>query len=332
MSFFKTVAPLVVCLNLANARMDAAASVDALMEIGHWKRAREIVDAKLRANSNDAQAYAWSSKIKSSFGDNEGSYSAAERAVALNPKNPDFHGQLAEACAMLAETTNPLRGFSLVRRMKKEIEAALALNPKHVDTLLVKMMFSWKAPALAGGDKKAARRIADQIASIAPAWGYLAHARLLQDQGVDAETEGWLKKAVQADPAFYRARVALARFYCCTSVSKRPDLAEKAARDAIAVDPTGEGAYSILARVYAMQQRWTELDETVAHAATAVPDDFGSLYAASKALLEVGKDFRRAESYLNRYLSQAAEGRQPTHVEARRLLATLRQKEGRKSD
>jgi hypothetical protein len=74
------------------------------------------------------------------------------------------------------------------------------------------------------------------------------------------------------------------------------------------------------------------LDETVSHATSAVPDDFGSLYAASKALLEIGKDFRRAETYLNRYLSQAAEGRQPTHAEARRLLATLREKEGHKSE
>lgn len=321
-----------MCLATPSLRAETPAQVESLLELGHFKRARGVVEAELRANANDAQAHAWMAKILINFNDMEGAVASAERAVSLDPKNAAFQGQLAEACAMMADKSNPLKGYTYVRRMRKAIDTALALDPKNVDTLLVDMMFTWKAPAIAGGDRKQAVRIADRIVGIAPVWGYLAHARLLQDQGQDAVTEEWLRKSVQAAPDFYRARVSLARFYCCTARVKHLDLAEKAANEAIAVDPTASGAYEVLATVYATQQRWPDLDALVARAEKAVPDDLGAYEAAARALLAIGQDFRRAERYLKKYLSQPAEGRQPSHAEARWVLANLYIKEGRKAD
>ena len=60
-----------------------------------------------------------------------------------------------------------------------------------------------------------------------------------------------------------------------------------------------------------------------------VPDDLGPYFAAAQRLIESGQDFERAERYLQHYLSQPAEGRQPTHTEARRLLAEMSQRAGR---
>lgn len=314
------------------AKEERGPSVDELMEAGHWKRARAIAEARLRTSPDDAQAHAWLSKIRSSFGDTEGSLVEAERAVALDGRNPAFHGQLAEACALMADKSTLLKGLGYVRRMKREIEAALALNPKHVDTLLVEMMFSWKAPVLAGGDKKRANRVADEIVGVAPAWGYLAHARLLEGGDDDATTEAMLQKAVQADPHFYRARSSLATFYCCAARRKRLDLAEQAGRAAIDLDPSAEGGYEVLARVYASRQRWADLDEILSRSERAVPDDLVSYYGAASVLIEIGQDFHRAEAYLNRYLGQAAEGRRPSHAEAHYLLATLYERENRKDD
>ncbi|WP_321471962.1 tetratricopeptide repeat protein [uncultured Paludibaculum sp.] len=329
---FQSIVALFVCLSTLPARAETPAQVESLLELGHFKRAKSIVEAELRANAKDAQAHAWMAKILINFNDMEGAFAAAERAVAISPNNAAFQGQLAEAAAMMADKSNPLKGFGYVRRMKKAIDTALAIDPKNTDTLLVEMMFAWKAPAIAGGDRKQAVRIADRIVSISPVWGYLAHARLLQDQGQDAVTEEWLKKAVQAAPGFYRARVSLARFYCCTARNKRMDMAEKAANDAIAVDPSASGAYEVLARVYATQQRWADLDNLVARAEKAVPDDLGAYESAARALMEIGQDFRRAERYLNKYLSQPAEGRQPSHAEALWVMANLYIKEGRKAD
>jgi tetratricopeptide (TPR) repeat protein len=84
--------------------------------------------------------------------------------------------------------------------------------------------------------------------------------------------------------------------------------------------------------VYTSQQRWADLDNLLARADKAVPDNPGPFFASAKCLLEIGQDFQRAERYINRYLSQPPEGRQPSHAEARLLMANLFAKEGRKAD
>jgi tetratricopeptide (TPR) repeat protein len=302
------------------------------MEAGHWKRLRQLADDKLKADPNDAQAHLWLSKIKSSFGDHYGALAEAERAVALSPNNPGSHAQLAEASAFLADRSGAVAALTHVRRMKREIDASLAIDPNSLDALLVQMMFSWKAPGIAGGDKKKAVRVADQLVANLPVWGNLAHARLLQETGDDDTVQHWLLNAIKADPGFLLARISLGRFYCCTAKTKRLDQAEQAAMDIIRIEPGSAAGYEILACVQAAKERWPELDATLNRAEKAVPDDFAPYYAAANALLEIGRDFRRAEQYLNHYLSNTPEGRKPTHAQARLLLASLYSKEGRKSD
>jgi cytochrome c-type biogenesis protein CcmH/NrfG len=141
-----------------------------------------------------------------------------------------------------------------------------------------------------------------------------------------------LRKAVDADPSFYRARLALARFYCCTARQKRYDQAEKIARDAIALDPSNAGGWEILARVYAAQRRGSELSDTLMRAENAASDDLTPYYAAASVLYETGQDFPHAEQYLAHYLAEPVEGREPSRAEACWLLAELYEHEGRKSD
>jgi len=309
-----------------------ADSVAPLIESGHWKRARLAVDARLKANPNDAQAHAWLSKIDSSFGDLSGAIDEAERAVALNAASAAFHGQLAEAYALMADRSSAVRGVLYARRMKKEIAAALAIDPNHLDTLLVQMMYEWKAPTLAGGDHEHAREIARQITRVSPLWGYLAQARLAEDDGNDGALEAALRRAVEVEPSSYRARVALARFYCCTARQKRYADAERIAREASQLDPSSAGAWEILARLYAAQHRGSELTGVLSRAEIAAPDDLTPYYAAASVLFETGQDFPHAEEYLHRYLGRDVEGRAPTHAEARWLLAELYEHEGRKND
>jgi cytochrome c-type biogenesis protein CcmH/NrfG len=333
-SFRIYAAAALLCLYAGAASLSApnTDSVDTLIESGHWKHAQQAVEARLKTNPNDAQAHAWLSKIKSGFGDLEGSIAEAERAVELDPNSVAFHGQLAEANALMADRSSVLKGLIYARHMKKEIAAALATDPNHVDTLLVQMMYEWKAPTVAGGDRNQAWQIAAHIGQVSPVWGDLARARLAQDEGNDKEVEAALRQAVELDPSFYRAHIALARFYCCTAQHRRYDRAEQIAREAIALDPSNAGGWEILARVYASQRRGTQLNDTLARAESAAPDDLVPYYAAATVLFESGQDFPHAEQYLQRYLSRPVEGREPSHAEACWLLAELYEHEGRKSD
>lgn len=315
---------LVVCLcavvvSLADD-LAKGTSAESLMEAGHYKRARALLAVRLRANPNDAYARYLESKVKQSFGDLPGAIAEAERSVALEPHNADFHGQLAEVYAYTADESSWLRGIHYVHLMKHEIAAALAVQPKHTDTLLVAMMFAHKAPKLAGGDKRRAQVIAAEITRNDPRWGYLAEARLLEGTGEDRRTESLLKQAASIDPGHYRALYELARFYCC--VAKHRDLAtaEHIALDAMKLDAERAGAYDILARVYAASHRWNELESVLWQSERKVADDLAPFYQAASVLIENGTELSRAAAYLKKYLDQEPEGREPTRAQAQTLL------------
>lgn len=280
----------------------------------------------MRQNPNDAHALYLASKIAEGFGDYQRAIQMGERSVSLDGHNPDYLSALAQAHARMADQSSFLRGIVYVRKLRKEIDAALAINPRHVDTLLVEMMYLWKAPTVAGGDRKKARTIAEQLERVDPAWGLLAQARLAQDEADDARIEKLLRRAVQANPSFYRARLQLATFYCCFSRSKNLDLAVREANAAKALDAGQVGAYDVLARVYAIEQRWSSLDAVLAESEKNVPDDLSPYYQAARILISDGHDLSRADKYLRKYVSQEPEGREPSLAEGRKLLASIADK------
>jgi len=308
------------------ANLPFVSSAEPLIEAGHYKRARGVLDAQLHENPNDAYALYLDSKDKESFGDLRGATVAAEKAVALDPRSADFHAQLAECYAYTAEKSSWLRGISLVHQMKEQISAALSLQPHHTDTLLVAMMFYFHAPRIAGGDRQRAHEIAREIVSFDPRWGYLAEARLAQEEASDAQIESILKQAVRADPTHYRALYELGRFYCCVARTPNFQEAERAGRQLLKMDASRAGGYVILASAYATAHRWSELDAVVnvvsgfAVSRKIAGDDLAPYYEAAKVLVAEHQDLPRAQRYLATYLTQEPEGRQATWAEARGLL------------
>jgi len=314
------------CIAVA-AELTSATSPEVLMESGHYKRARVLVETRLRNTPNDAYALYLLSKIRQSFGDLPGAIASAQRAVALEPHNAAFHGQLAEVYAYTADESSWIRGIGFVHMMKREISSALSIDPKHTDTLLVSMMFSLRAPRLAGGDKKKALAVADEIIQNDPRWGYLAEARLLEDSGDDAKLESLLKRAVSTDPTHYRARVELARFYCCVAAHKDLAAAEREAREALGLDAGRAGAYDILARAYASLRKWADLEGVLAQSEKMVPDDLAAFYQAANVLIQQSSELSRASAYVEKYLNQDPEGREPTRLQAlnlQRAVAKIR--------
>lgn len=310
----------------------SADPIDALVDANHYKRARVLVDARLRENPNDAHALFLSSKIQEALGNLRGALTLAEKSVELDPSRVSYHAQLAECYAYTADHSTWVKGIAYVRLMKKEIAAALAIRPHDSDTLLVAMMFAFHAPAIAGGDRQRAHELADEIVRYDPHWGYLAEARLAQEDSTDDRKEAWLKKAVQADPRHYRAWQELATFYCCVASRKNAAETERMGHTMLALDPTQAAGYAALASAYARAGRWADLDAVLAQAEKTVPDNRSPYYQAAQALIDTGQDLARAEKYLARYMAQDPEGREPDHGQAKWLLATLYEKNGRTPD
>ncbi|MGC9996014.1 MAG: tetratricopeptide repeat protein [Terriglobia bacterium] len=313
---------------LVSARAADPGKAEALIEAGHWKRARAIVEPRVAANPRDSQAVWLLSRIKLAFGDLDGALVPAQQAVALEDGNSDFHLQQAEVYGQMAARASMFAAAGLARKFKGELDASLARNPKNLDALDALMQYSYQAPGLMGGDKGKARSIADQLVQLSPVHGHLAQAELAREAKDEAKVEESLRQAVKADPKNYEAQTALAGFY--THLPRRnTEEAEKHAREALRLDPGRAKAYSILATVLALERRWNELEAVLSASEKAVPDDLAPYFHSTNAVLEVGVELQRGEAYVRKYLGQEPEGEEPDAAHAHRLLGLVLEKQGR---
>jgi tetratricopeptide (TPR) repeat protein len=324
--------PLLAGQGLARAfASDQASDVEALVQGGHWKRAHAILDPQVKAHPQDPRGCYLLAEVKMAFKDFAGALPLAEHAVDLDGKNSDFHLKLGQVFGEMAARASTFSAGLLAVKFRKEVEIALELNPRNLDALDSMMQFKFQAPTLLGGDKGEARALAEKITLLNASEGYLAHAELAELEKNPAQVEAYFLQAVQANPKNYGALTALARFYSQPPHAQY-DEAAKHAQNALQLDPNQIGGYWILARVFALQQRWGDLEPILGNSEKDVPDDLRPFYEAAQALLQIGKEFPRAEGYAKKYLSQEPEGEEPDHAEAHWLLGILFEREGRNSE
>jgi hypothetical protein len=308
---------------VAALRLFAQSPAEDLIEAGHWKRARALVEARMLEAPNDALAIYLTSQIRFAFGDTGMPFKLAERAVALDPSAAKYHRQVAEAAGVMAQRANVFQLLVLARRFKKEIDAAIALDPGDIQALRDLMEFYLLAPGIAGGNKAEALAVAARIGRLDRAQGFGAEARLAEFDKDTDKAEALLLKAVEAAPGRYKARMDLAQFELAKE-QRNLEAAEAAAREALQMDATRVYAYSALADVYASRGQWSELDSLLAEADAAVPDDWTPHYRAADAMLRKGRNLAAAQRNLLKYLAQEPEGNEPSTAEARKKLELAR--------
>src|SRR5262245_20602926 len=68
----------------------------ALATHGHWKRLKAQIEPRAAANPTDAEAQWLLSRVRLAYRDPEGALAPAEKAAALDRRNPDYQWQLAQ--------------------------------------------------------------------------------------------------------------------------------------------------------------------------------------------------------------------------------------------
>ena len=327
--------PIIASVALLLASPPAAAAVPedpvALIDSGHLKRARVLIEARAVSSPDDARTLYLLARMKLVSGEAAAGLPLAERAVTLAPQNADYRYQVAECVGSMAKHAGALKGLGLAKRFKREAEAALALDPRHADAYEGLIEFYSVAPRIAGGNDKRARALAESLVGIDAARGRIAQATLAFRDKQDAKGEEALRQALAAQPDDYRVRMSLARF-CATEAQKKWEEAEEHARAAIGIDPGRASAWSFIAYLHAHLQRWNELDQTLADAEAAVPDNLSPCYQAARTLLADDREPARAERWFRKYLTQEPEPGAPTLAHAHWRLGLVIEKQGRRPE
>ncbi|MBZ5623462.1 MAG: tetratricopeptide repeat protein [Acidobacteriia bacterium] len=310
------------------ASLPGQVSPQTLIEKSHYKRARALAEERFRSDPKDPETLWLVSCVKQAWKDFGSAVDAAEKAVAADPKSSRYHLRLADALSDQAIRASKLRQLGFARRIKKEIETTLALDPRNVEGMKWLMQYDLQAPALFGGDKTKGRAMPDGIMQIDPVQGYFAQIEIARFDKQRERVEGLYRKAVEARPSSYEAQLALGN-YCASQDTKKFDEAERHAREALRIDADRVTAHNLLAAVLVRQSKWTELDRALAEAERAIPDNLAPYYRAAANCVSMNHELPRAEQYIRKYLGQEPEPNMASHAEAHWRLGRTLEKQSR---
>jgi tetratricopeptide (TPR) repeat protein len=297
----------------------------------HYRRAAAVLDATPlapEATPQDiAQRQYLQSRVALGLGQYEQSLQLAEKAAASDPQNAAYHVQVAAAAGRIAQHASLFKQLTFAKRAKKELDDALALEPKRPDAIYGMMMFHEYAPPLIGGDKATAQKLAEDLTALDPARGYLAQATLAHERKDAASELALIQKAVAAAPDSYNAHMAYAAL-----LKNDPYAAEEQTCLALLLDPTRAEAWQSLAELSVASACWPELTGLIQTAQRFNPDDDSPAYSAAVAMIAAGKNLNTAQTLLTRYLEKTPEGDAPSPGRAHYQLALISQKRGQTQD
>jgi tetratricopeptide (TPR) repeat protein len=306
----------------------------ALVDSGHYKQARKILEPRVAASPQDADAAALLARVRLEFNEFDGALALAEIAVRLEPNVGEYHAILAEAVGRVAQHASLFKQLGMAKRFRQEAETAIRLDAKNIDAREGLLEYYLNAPSIVGGDRKKADAIAEEIGRVDAAAGFLARGTIIVETKSAGDLESLFKQAVAAatTPGMkYRATSELMNVYAAPK-TQRLDAAEQAARALIALDPARVSGYTGLAIVYASAGRMADLERALGEGERAVPDNLVPYYQAGRVLLTLNNELPRAEKYFRKYLTVEPEGSTATWAHAHWRLGQVLEKEGRRAD
>lgn len=259
---------------------------------GDYTAAINTLRSSMGSKSQNPEAYYWLCRGFYELGQFDNAVPNCEQAVKYAPQNSDYHLWLGKAYGEKAERD---RSFFLARKVKRELEEAVALNPRNISARRALAEFYAEAPWIVGGSEDGAKQQVDAIAAMDPVQGHLARARFWIDE-------------------------------------KRPDLADAEYRLALAAKPTDPAAYFEAADFYASQGRAPEMKSAVDNAAAIHSNDSRlSFYRGVEDFL--GGVVEKAELGLKSYLASTPDRSDwPSHAAAREWLGRLYEAEGKRTE
>jgi len=125
---------------------------------------------------------------------------SAERAVALNPKNSNYHEWLGKAYGEKAEHSGMFSALSLAKKTHKEFETAVQLDERNFSAVQALIEFDCSAPGIAGGGEDKAKPLIERLAGMDPAEGHYAAGNCRRQKKDFFTADAEFTKALESGP------------------------------------------------------------------------------------------------------------------------------------
>jgi tetratricopeptide (TPR) repeat protein len=260
---------------------------------GNYSNAISTLLSAVSQNPSSAEAYYWLGRSYYEVHDYDSAVTQGEKSVSLDPKNSLYHQWLGRIYGGKADRD---RSFFTARKVKKEFQTAVSLDPSNLAARQDLEQFCLDAPGIVGGSKDEARQQMDAIATADPVAGYLARAAFDKNEKNTAAVEKDMQQVLAAKPNRIDPYLEVADYYA--SVDKAAEL---------------QSALQAATQVNSKDPRLT-------------------FYGGVQRVL-AGSDYSTAEMNLKAYLAATPDRSDwPSHASAREWLGRLYEAEGKRAD
>ncbi len=279
----------------APARAAAPPSPRDLLSEGRVDDAITSLQAGIGRSSSDAESHHLLSRAYLLIEAWDMAVPSAERAVALQPDNSNYHLWLGRAYGRKAEHSSFIKAPGLAKKARKEFERAVELNASNVAARSDLAEYYLQAPGFLGGGKDKARIQADEIEGRDKAAAHMVRARLAEED-------------------------------------KDYPIAERELWQAIADSPQPAGHWLDLAAFYRRRGRLDDMEDATNKAVAADKQkDPAILVQAAALLLRAGRDLPGAAVLVRRALSSPTSNEDAPSFQAHYLLGQALEKQGDKA-
>jgi len=262
--------------------------------LGNYAVAISTLQSAVSQDSSSAEAYYWLGRSYYEVLDYDNAVAQAEKSVALDPKNSVYHQWLGRAYGGKADRE---RSFSLAKKVKKEFQQAVTLDPSNVTARRDLEEYCLDAPWIAGGSKDEALEQVNAIAALDPIQGHLA--RGVYD------------------------REAL----------KKLDDAESEMRQVLSATPKTTDPYFEVADFFQSQNKPSDMAAVIQAASEVSPGDPRLAYYQGVVAVLSNAGLPSGERDLKSYLASTPERSDwPSHAAAREWLGRLYEAQGKRAE
>jgi len=165
---------------------------------GNYAVAISTLQPLVTQSSSNAEAFFWLGRNYYEISDYDSAVAQFERAVALDSRNSVYQQWLGRAYGGKADRE---RSFSLAKKVKKQFQLAVALNPSNIEARRDLEEYCIAAPWIVGGSKDEALEQVNAIAAIDPVQGHLARALYYHEAlKKPEEAENEIRQVLAGDP------------------------------------------------------------------------------------------------------------------------------------
>jgi len=194
---------LLVCLTLAagaRAEETPLEKAKGAFEKGEYTQAVEILKSAAGSEPNNGDIFVLLARSYLELNQYDAAVNSAEKAVAINPKDSDYHRWLGEAYGAKADHASMLSAYSLARKTQKEFDAAVQLDAHNFDAQQDLIQYDCTAPGMVGGGEEKAQPLIEKLMKMDAAEGHYATGICRAQKKDYAAADAEFAKALDGKP------------------------------------------------------------------------------------------------------------------------------------